>query len=71
MAMGVLAAAGEARPGRARFELAEPVQVLDVPTYQLAAVLLLRTWRGAAHLVERVVNRLKRPASGTPPVAEQ
>jgi hypothetical protein len=70
MAMGVLAAAGEARPGRARFELAEPVQVLDVPTYQLAAVLVIRTWRGTRHLVERVVNRVRRPAAGSPPLPE-
>jgi hypothetical protein len=72
MAMGVLVAAGEARPGRGRLELAEPVQVLDVPTYQLAAVIVLRAWRGAVHLAERVVNRLRAPAvgAGAPPQVE-
>jgi len=70
MAMGVLVAAGEARPGRARFELAEPVQVLDVPTYQLAAVLVLRAWRAVAHLGARLVNRFKRPAADSPPLVE-
>jgi len=70
MAMGVLVAAGEARPGRARFELAEPVQVLDVPTYQLAAVVVLRAWRAAAHLATRVMNRFRRSAADSPPLAE-
>jgi hypothetical protein len=68
--MGVLVAAGEARPGRARFELAEPVQVLDVPSYQLAAVLVIRAWRGGVRLVERLANRLRGPAVNTPPPVE-
>jgi hypothetical protein len=70
MAMGILVAAGEARPGGARFQIAEPVQVLDVPTYQLAATVVLRTWRTGVRTVERVVNRLKRPFVGAPPLVE-
>src|SRR6185295_15673050 len=70
MAMGILVAAGEARPDRARFEIAEPVELLDVPTYQLAATVLLRTWRTGVRTVERIVNRLKRPFAGAPPLVE-
>ena len=70
MAMGILAAAGEARPTAGRFQVAEPVQVLDVPSYQLAATLFLRTWRTGTRSAERVVNRLRRPFAGTPPLVE-
>jgi len=70
MAMGVLLAAGEGRPGPSRFEIAEPVQVLDVPTYQLAAVIVLRAWRWAFGLVDRAIARLRRPAVDTPPLVE-
>ena len=71
MAMGILIAAGEGRPGRGgRFELAEPAQVLDVPTYQLVASLALRTWRRSVRPVDRVVARLRRPEAGRPPLIE-
>jgi len=69
MAMGVLVAAGEARPERKRFEIAEPVQVLDVPTYQLIAVVFLRAWRGVPRLIERLKNKFRR-ATGWSPAAE-
>ena len=71
MAMGIMVAAGEGRPSRGgRFELAEPVQVLDVPTYQMLATLALRTWRRSARVVDRVVGRLKSPQAGSPPLIE-
>jgi hypothetical protein len=70
MAMGVLVAAGEARPGRSRFETAEPVQVLEVPTYQLVAVVFLRAWRWAARLPDRAMNRFRRATGQPSSVAE-
>jgi hypothetical protein len=70
MAMGILLAAGEGRPGPSRLEIAEPVQVLDVPTYQLAAVIALRAWRWAFGLADRVVGRFRRPSVDTPPLVE-
>ena len=71
MAMGIMVAAGEARPSRGgRFELAEPVQVLEVPTYQMLATLALRTWRRSTRVVDRVVGRLKAPQAGSPPLIE-
>ena len=71
MAMGIMVAAGEGRPSRGgRFELAEPVQVLDVPTYQMLATLALRSWRRSARVVDRVVGRLKSPQAGSPPLIE-
>jgi len=70
MAMGVLVAAGEARPDRSRFETAEPVQVLEVPTYQLVAVVFLRAWRWVARLPDRVINRFRRATGQPSSVAE-
>jgi hypothetical protein len=72
MAMGIVIAAGEGRPSRAgaRLEIAEPIQVADVPTYQLFAVLLLRAWRGGVHLVDRVTGRIRRLATRHRPLAE-
>jgi hypothetical protein len=72
MAMGVVVAAGEGRASRAgsRLELAEPIHVADVPTYQLLAVLVLRAWRGGVHLVDRATARVRRLATRDRPLVE-
>jgi hypothetical protein len=72
MAMGIVVAAGEGRASRGggRLELAEPMQVVDVPTHQLVAVLVLRTWRRGVRLVDRAAARLRRLATGARPLVE-
>jgi hypothetical protein len=73
MAMGIVIAAGEGRASRGggRLELAEPIHVVDVPTYQLVAVLVLRTWRWGLRMVDRAVARLRRPATENHPLVER
>lgn len=60
MAMGVVVATGEARrsrlPGR-RFQLAEPVEVTRVPTYQVAGVLAMRGLRFATRRLDAIRRR--------------
>jgi hypothetical protein len=72
MAIGIVVAAGEGRVSRGggRLELAEPLQVVDVPTYKLGTVLGLRTWRWGARLVDRAAARIRRLAPGSDPLVE-
>jgi hypothetical protein len=62
MAMGIIEASGEARrsQGRAgRFHLAEPVPVLNVPTYQLGTAFAMRGLRGVGKTIDRATRGLR------------
>lgn len=62
LGMGLLVASGEARRGRRRIgrpHIAEPIEIAGVPTYQVAAVLVLRAWRRVGRIVDTFLVRVR------------